>query len=70
MYSSTSIDNSELFKNYTNIANTKSLYIWMDQNGYPIEDLVARDGGHCGNAIHAYWADRLFTAYKEKQKNK
>jgi hypothetical protein len=70
MYSSTSIENSELFNNYTNIANTKSLYRWMYENGYDIKDLVARDGGHCGNAIHAYWAHRLFTAYKEKLASK
>lgn len=70
MYCSTSVENSGLFNNYTNIGNIKSLYAWADENGYTVDDLSARDKGHCGKAYHAYWADRLFAAYKEKLGNK
>ena len=69
-YTSTSIENSELFKNYTNIGNAKDFYKWADKNGYTVKDIVARENFHGGIACHNYWAEKLFTAYKNKKNKK
>ena len=68
-YSSDSIENSNVFKNYVNIGNIKKFYKWADESVYSTKDLQSRDFGHCGPAYHEYWAEQMFKAYSNKIKS-